>query len=480
MPAFSYLHEHRLRLQRHEAGQHHGRGRRREGDRRRCRDARRRPAGRHLRYPGLPGPRGGHADGPSVASDLYTIGRTLAVLMLRFLFHEGQYLYALPSREEEPLFAQWESLHRFLLRACAYHPDDRFQSAGEMNEQLLGVLREMAAISDGRPRAYSSTLFERDQLTSLLTGSAEAYDVTRPDWRVLPRPQHRPRRPRRRLPDRAARARPGPGAGAARRRRAGRPGGGHRPRPSCSVARQQVALGPRSQRRRWPGWRRPTRGSGGSRWYRAIHQLQSGYATEAAEGFSRVWTELPGESAPKLAVALAAEMAGDYDRAAEVYDLVASADSTYVSAAFGLARCRAKTGTSQAVVEAYNRVPPSLGRPLRRPGGLGPGPGGRRPGRAAHRGRPRTPPRPPSNGSSSTPRSGPAVGRCLRAGPGRPARRLDPGRLGHLLGQRADRAVAAGGPGAGLPRPRPGWPSPPAERIALIDRANAVRPRSLL
>jgi serine/threonine-protein kinase PknG len=94
-------------------------------------------------------------------------------------------------------------------------------------------------------------------------------------------------------------------------------------------------------------------------WYRSLFQLQLGAAEAAAEGFSRVWTELPGETAPKLAVALAAEMAGEHRRAAEVYDLVISVDSSYVSAAFGLARCHAGLGDSAAVVEALGRVPPS-------------------------------------------------------------------------------------------------------------------------
>ena len=273
------------------------------------------------------------AVGPSVASDLYTIGRTLAVLMLRFTFHDGPYLYALPPREAEPLFARWESLHRFLLRACAYHRDDRFQSAGEMNEQLLGVLREMAAISDGRPRAWSSTLFEGDQLTSLLQASADSYDVSRPDWRVLPATLVNPDDPAAAflagLPERD------PGR-ALELLEAAVVGGqvGASVEVDLLRARHQVTLGvdPEPALARveaadpWE-WR--------ARWYRAIHQLRAGRGVEAAEAFSRVWTELPGESAPKLAVALAAEVAGEYGRAAEVYDLVAAADASYVSAAFG-------------------------------------------------------------------------------------------------------------------------------------------------
>ena len=415
--------------------------------------------------------------GPSVASDLYTIGRTLAVLMLRFVFHEGPYLYTLPSREEEPLFAQWESLHRFLLRACAYHPDDRFQSAGEMNEQLLGVLREMAAITDGRPRAYNSTLFDPDQLTALLTSSADAYDVTRPDWRVLPPTSIDPDDPSAAfllgLPERD------PARSLDLLEAAVQAG---QVEASAEVelfrARQQVALGvdPAAPlatveaANPWE-WR--------SRWYRAIHQLQSGYAAEAAEGFSRVWTELPGESAPKLAVALAAEVAGAYDRAAEVYDLVASADSTYVSAAFGLARCRAQTGPAQAVVEAYNRVPPSSAahydaqvasaRAL-----VGGGPSGR-PTVADLHAASATIERLQLDAAERARLSADVYERAL-------AGLLDgsiPSGAATLLGHElSERSLREGLELAYRTQARLAVTA--AERIALIDRANEVRPRSLL
>ncbi|MDH3295650.1 MAG: protein kinase, partial [Acidimicrobiia bacterium] len=72
--------------------------------------------------------------GPSVASDLYTVGRTLAVLTIRFVYHAGPFLHSLPTQAEEPLFSRWESLYRFLLKATAGHPDDRFQSAEEMED----------------------------------------------------------------------------------------------------------------------------------------------------------------------------------------------------------------------------------------------------------------------------------------------------------------------------------------------------------
>ncbi len=296
-------------------------------------------------------------EGPSISSDLYTVGRTMAVLMMRFTFHDGPHLYNMPPRGEQPLFAQWESLHRFLLRACAFHPDDRFQSATEMGEQLTGVLREMVAIAENRPRNVASTLFEPDQLVHLLTEEAAAYDVEQPDWRVLP-----PARVNGEDPDAAflfglPESNPELAINLIDQAISD---GRVVPSPEVRVfrAREQLLAGldPKVDldlvfdADPWD-WR--------VRWYRSLYLLQRNQAAEAAEGFSEVWTELPGESAPKLAVALAAEMAGEYQRAAEIYETVIRADSSYVSAAFGLARCRSRIADSSAVVEAFGLVPTS-------------------------------------------------------------------------------------------------------------------------
>ena len=333
--------------------------------------------------------------GPSVASDLYTVGRTLAVLIIRFVFHDGAYLYALPGPADEPLFARWESLYRFLLRSTAFHPDDRFQSAEEMAEQLTGVLREIVAVTEGRARSTASSLFEGDQLANLLVASSEMYDVTAADWRVLPGarineedpagpfllglPEADPARAAASIRNAIASGqiissdevylrlawelinlrhqqlsairngvgggRGGVGAGGASATGAAQLRAGEVPADDPMQILRQVELS-----NPWE-WRVP--------WYRSIHLLQTGMAAPAAEGFSRVWTELPGETAPKMAVALAAELAGEYRRALELYDLVISSDSSFVSAAFGLARCNWQLSNHEGVVAAFNRVPTS-------------------------------------------------------------------------------------------------------------------------
>ncbi|MFJ6777331.1 serine/threonine protein kinase, partial [Kitasatospora sp. NPDC091257] len=98
-------------------------------------------------------------DGPSVASDLYTVARTLAVLTFDFQGYSGTYRDSLPGPEQVEAFARYESYYRFLVRATDPDPARRFASAEEMADQLTGVLREIMALQDDRPRPAPSTLF---------------------------------------------------------------------------------------------------------------------------------------------------------------------------------------------------------------------------------------------------------------------------------------------------------------------------------
>lgn len=293
------------------------------------------------------------SSGPSVASDLFTVGRTLAVMTLVFPFHEGDYLHALPPTASQPLLARRESYHRFLLKATAAHPDDRFQTAEEMRMQLLGVLREIVSVGSGAPHPTLSALFGGDQLTELLADDNTSADS--PNWRALPKPTTTKTDPAAGflidLPEGDPQKALGVLASAVNANQV--PWTiegailnsrllvelGQDPEPALATVRQ---IDP------WD-WR--------ITWIRATSALRAGNAVEAAEDFSQVWTQLPGEIAPKLAVAVAAEAAGQFDRAAGLYDSIVATDPTYVSAAFGLARCRRAEGDRSGAVQAYERVP---------------------------------------------------------------------------------------------------------------------------
>ncbi|MFJ1597897.1 tetratricopeptide repeat protein [Streptomyces sp. NPDC088261] len=97
--------------------------------------------------------------GPSVASDLYTVARTLAVLTFDFHGYTNVFVDSLPDPGTIEVFRTYESFYRLLVRATDPDPARRFSSALEMAEQLTGVLREVVALQTGRPRPALSTLF---------------------------------------------------------------------------------------------------------------------------------------------------------------------------------------------------------------------------------------------------------------------------------------------------------------------------------
>ncbi|MEU9296129.1 tetratricopeptide repeat protein [Streptomyces sp. NPDC048266] len=97
--------------------------------------------------------------GPSVASDLYTVARTLAVMTFDFQGYTNVFVDSLPEPDHIAVFRTYESFYRFLVRATDPDPARRFASAQEMAEQLTGVLREVVALQSGRPRPALSTLF---------------------------------------------------------------------------------------------------------------------------------------------------------------------------------------------------------------------------------------------------------------------------------------------------------------------------------
>ncbi|MFD3582863.1 tetratricopeptide repeat protein [Streptomyces sp. NPDC058683] len=118
--------------------------------------------------------------GPSVASDLYTVARALALLTFDFPGYTNVFVDSLPGPADVPVFSRYESFHRLLVRATDPDPGNRFGSAAEMSDQLLGVLREIVASQTGKPRPALSGIFGQelrvveDKLVAPLAGAASA------------------------------------------------------------------------------------------------------------------------------------------------------------------------------------------------------------------------------------------------------------------------------------------------------------------
>ncbi len=292
-------------------------------------------------------------DGPSVASDIYTVGRALAVLLTNIPGFSKANLHSLPKPQDEPLFAQYESLYRLLLRSTAPEPGDRFTSADEMADQLLGVLREMVAIDTQVPRPAPSTFFGGDVL-AMTIGSG--FDPIVADVQHLPSVMLNPADPAFQsllnvvgMPDVSQRV------------------SGLRQMATQNADSQEIPLqivngmielgdydsaGKRlNQLREKQGW------DWRIAWYMGKLHLATDRFQSAQTSFNEVYTELPGELAPKVALGLAAEQLKQYDWAVKLYNNVATTDPSYVAATFGLARCYAALGQRQEAVKALDRVP---------------------------------------------------------------------------------------------------------------------------
>jgi serine/threonine-protein kinase PknG len=293
--------------------------------------------------------------GPSVASDLYTIARCLAVLILDFRGYQTRYRHALPSPQEQPLLAEQESLHRFLLKGTAESPDDRFQSADEMGEQLLGVLREVVARRERSPRPAASSLFGAD--LQALHAHAGAPPVE-PDWRFLPTLKVNPADPAASFVVNVSALSDPPQQLRLLGEAISQAQVPDTAEVELGVARALIWMGRLNEAARrldliaqqdpWD-WR--------VTWYRGVSLLTEGRAAEARQAFEDVSMDLPGELCPKLAEALAAELADDPARAARLYDVVSTTDPGFTSACFGLARVREALDDRAGAVEAYRRIP---------------------------------------------------------------------------------------------------------------------------
>ena len=327
----------------------------------------RRPRLRDLRHGRLPGARGGRASGRASPRDIYTIGRTLVVL------RDG--VPRLPDAPTSPrcrrstrrrCSSEYDSLYRLLLKACAPDPADRFA----VGRRAARAAARRAA--RGRRRRRATGAAEHSTSSAAVRRRRTVADDSL-DWQDLPAPAHRRRATRRRRgcarvsiddpgaapggaasgaggqpprccsPGRAPRSRPGSSTGSTTRSRAA---AGRRP---VGVARG-LDVGPRRARAA-ADWR------------------------EAQSAFNAVYGQVPGELAPKLALAFACETGGDTDVAEELYVVCARTDANYIApAAFGLARIRAGRGRRRRARSRRSTSCPSTSRALhRRRGGAGPG-----------------------------------------------------------------------------------------------------------
>jgi len=289
--------------------------------------------------------------GPSIASDIYTIGRSLVALAMEFRGNTSTYVESLPSVVDTPLFQRYDSLYRLVVKACATNPEDRFSSADEMRGQLVGVLREVVALDQrgDRPASHStaSLLFEAPMVESD-TLSWENLPGLRVDdsdpqaaWLASVSVTH----PTDRLNVLLAAQNPSVEVRLATALAAVQ---------ASEFATVDATAGAILTDDPWE-WR--------AIWVAGLAALARGDSAAAQQAFNAVYGQVPGELAPKLALALACENNSEPDVAEVLYLTCLRTDANYTAAAaFGLARIRsarqgAGEGELSEAIAALDMVP---------------------------------------------------------------------------------------------------------------------------
>jgi serine/threonine-protein kinase PknG len=297
--------------------------------------------------------------GPTVASDVYTVGRTLAVLVMDVPQEHGHFVEQLPGPATVPVLAKYESLYRAILRATDPDPESRFSSMEEMADQLTGVLHEIVA-SDGHTARSRMSNYFSPQRAVYGAGRDVPVDATHV-IAALPVPMVDPN-----------------DAGAAvLATTSGTPAtqlehalylarGGAQQVKSSSVEiplrllRASLEIGaPGDARKRLAELESVIAGDWRLTWYSGQCALLEDELGKAAADFNEVLDVLPGELGPKLAIAATAELREERDEAARYYETVWRTDHTYFSAAFGLARQRARAGDRAGAITVLDEVPTS-------------------------------------------------------------------------------------------------------------------------
>lgn len=282
-------------------------------------------------------------------SDFYTIFRTIAAATVDFKFTKAPFLFDLPTPDKEPLFRKYPSFYRLLLKGTRHEPELRFQSIKEISEAIIGVMREIVCVESdpSAPRHMASPYFGADttngadaytyrnlpELTPYGTDKAASFVATllgsAAERRLELLEQARGQYPdSAEIPLRTARALVDLG----------------------KIDRASEVLNEASARDPFD-WR--------ATWVRMLLNMSREDYKQAREDAQALYNELPGELAPKLALAFAAEKLADFETAKGLYHLVSVCDNQVPSAALGLARVAAATRDREAAVDGYRRVPVS-------------------------------------------------------------------------------------------------------------------------
>jgi serine/threonine-protein kinase PknG len=295
--------------------------------------------------------------GPTVASDVYTVGRTLAVLLMDVPQERGHFVEQLPGPATVPVLAKHDSLYRAIVRATDLNPSRRFSSMEEMADQLTGVLHEIAAADSDTARPRMSNYFSPQR--GLFGGGRDAPVDPEDVIAALPVPVVDPGDPGAGVLATTSGTSPAKLEHALNLARSGaHEGSSSSIEIPLRLVRASLEIGaPKDARKRLADLEAVIPGDWRLAWYSGQCALLEDEFDKAAVDFDTVLATLPGELAPKLAIAATAELREMRQEAARYYETVWRTDRSYVSAVFGLSRQRMRVADRAGAVRALDQVP---------------------------------------------------------------------------------------------------------------------------
>lgn len=291
-----------------------------------------------------PEARGGLTD---ERSDLYSLGRTLLALVLGDGWRAAAEPPGVPERARFAVLRRYRMLYDLLARACALKPDERYQVAADMADDLRAVLRSIAGATAGVTAAqrFTATMLagpgvstpvaavpEGDPAAPVLQAGDQLMQVGRAD---------------RALPVYESAVKQYPRSIDALCRRAIAQAATGMKNAAANDVQQAKTAAPTSWRPRWAA---------------AQLALRAGDWTGALEPLRSVVRVLPGEAPPLLALAAALRETGQFDEAIETYALLLEGDPQNGEALYELGLAYRRANDLPRALDAFNKVPASDGR----------------------------------------------------------------------------------------------------------------------
>lgn len=279
---------------------------------------------------------------PSPETDLYTICRTLAYLVSEMDLASP--VFGMPSIESYKAFRDNPALYRLLVKSTHTNAKRRFHSADQLTDQLAGVLRQVEGGQPGQP--VSSKLFISGMLTTTgklglrgeaaLEESDKAIDLLRAGDRALRSANytgaisfyHQASRSNRKSLDAYLRL-----------------AEVLIERGELDEAKHEIENARVIDPSNWK-----------VTWYTARLDEAKGRWRDAADHYSELVAELPGELPPQQALARVYTSMEQYSRAVELYQRVLKADPGNTEAIMGSAEALLKQDKWQEAVAILRGV----------------------------------------------------------------------------------------------------------------------------